>query len=226
MAILSRLLTVCVLVLAACSQNTGGENAAATTSQRGEVAEQSDPVAGLSDRPGESSAAFCSEAGRFIDDPSVTDVGNVGPQFFADIDRRLARLVETAPAGVVADVEALRAGFVDSDRIFAEFDYETDDAGLAEALGRVDNQSMLTATENIRRFLGQECGTEGGGAVDSAQVDDIVEAFGVDRSLAECINVELGDVANIDSSELTPELLSRPVCGTSLLAILSAGGGG
>lgn len=225
MAILSRLLAVCVLVLAACSQNTG-ENAAATTSQRGEVAEQSDPVAAPSDRPGEPSVAFCSEAGRFIDDPSVTDVANVGPQFFDDVDRRLARLVETAPAGVVADVEALRAGFVDSDRIFADFDYETDDAGLAEALGRVDNQSMLTATDNIRRFLGHECGNEGGEAVDTAQVDDIVDAFGVDRALAECINVELGDVANIDSSELTPELLGRPVCGTSLLAILSAGGGG
>jgi len=63
--------------------------------------------------------------------------------------------------------------------------------------------------------------TPSSAVVDPGQVDDIIEAFGVNRQLAECINLELGDVANIDPSELTPELLSRSVCGTSLVAILS-----
>ncbi len=216
--ILARCLLMCLGLLTACSSGTGADDPSPAAPPEEGTAE--------TERDGDTTAVFCADARRFIDDPSVSDVSGLDPRFFADVDRRLGDLAIIAPAEVVADVEALRAGFADSGRILADLDGETDDAVLAEALLEVDNESMLGATDNLRRFLTLACGPEAGGAVDGAQVDDIVEAFGVDRALAECINAELGDVANIDSSRLTPELLSRPICGTSLLAILAGGAGG
>lgn len=175
------------------------------------------------DDSGESAAEFCTEADLFINDRSVTDVTGFSPEFFADIDERLGQLADSAPAGVRADVEDLRAGFAGSDAIFSEFDYDTTDPGLATALERVDNEAMLGATDNIQRYLSETCGIDQADSPDPHQVADIMDAFDVDQALAECLNLELGDIASIDSEQLTPELLSRQVCGTSLIALLSGG---
>ena len=50
-------------------------------------------------------------------------------------------------------------------------------------------------------------------------------AFGIeDLDVAECLHAQLGNVANIDSADLTPELMVAPVCNTSLLGLLSGEG--
>jgi hypothetical protein len=166
---------------------------------------------------------FCAEAAAFINDRSVTDVSNFSAEFFAGVDQRLSGLVDTAPDDVRASLETLRSGFADSDQIFAEFDYDVTDQRLGPALASVDNEAMLTATDEVQLYLSETCELEPVGSLDPQQVSDIMDAFGVDRALAECLNLELGDVANIDPEELTPELMSRQVCGTSLFALLSGG---
>ena len=89
---------------------------------------------------------------------------------------------------------------------------------------------MLDATANIEDYLETECGlvtpapTDDQPPIDEQQVTDIMAAFGIERELAECINREFGDVANIDSAELTPELMTTPVCGTTLLGMLNGTG--
>lgn len=184
----------------------------------------SDESATESDEPVEAPAVdFCTEADAFINDRSITNVASFSAEFFEDVDRRLGRLIETAPDEIVGDVEALRAGFASSDEIFGEFDYDVTDERLGPALEEVDNRSMLDATTNIQVYLTDECDLEPVGSLDPQEVSDIMDAFGVDRALAECLNLELGDVANIDPEELTPELMSMPVCGTSLIALLTGG---
>lgn len=173
--------------------------------------------------------AFCADALAFVTDDSVTRASNFSLEFFQDVATRLSALVDAAPDEVEPDVAALRDGFAESDAVFAEFDYDITDPALVPALDRIDQESMLVATENIESYLETECGlvtsdlsTEA--PVDEQEVADIMAAFGIDRTLAECINRELGDVANIESSALTPDFLTSPVCGTTLLGILNGTG--
>ncbi len=176
----------------------------------------------------EVSAAFCEDANAFITDRTVTDVSGFSESFFAGIDERLAALEAMAPADALADVMSLRSGFAEADAIFAEFDYDTADQQLGPALLAVDNEGLLAATENLQTYLAENCeitaadtGTET--AVVPEEVEAIMDAFDVDRAMAECLNAEFGDLAAIPSEELTPELLSRPACGTTLIALLSGG---
>jgi hypothetical protein len=177
-----------------------------------------------------SQETFCTDAQNFVTDDSVTRASNFSQAFFAEVENRLSALAEAAPEDIRPDVEALRQGFVDSDEIFAEFNYDITDPALVPALDRIDQASMLEATENIETYLETECGlvapdpSADQAPVDEQQVADIMAAFGIERELAECINRELGDVANIDSEELTPELMTTEVCGTSLLGMLNGTG--
>lgn len=202
-----------VLLLAACTSGSASNADGETSSTATSAADTSEPAAASA------SASFCDAADDFITDRSVTDVALFSAEFFAGVDERLAALLADAPDELRPDLESLRAGFAGTDTIFAEFDYDVTRPGLGDALEQVDNEGMLNATDNIQIYLGDECGISS--AVDPREVDDIIAAFGVDRALAECINLELGDVANIDSEDLTPELLQREVCGTSLIALLS-----
>lgn len=172
-------------------------------------------------------AAFCQDADAFITDDSVTSIDSFGPDFFADVEQRLSALVDRAPTEVTADFEALRTGFRTSEEVFSRFAFDASDPALVPALDEIDQAAMLEATDNIQQYLDRECRAfirPADGPVDEAQVADIMEAFSVDRTMAECLNRELGDIANIDSSELTQELLSMPVCGTSLIGLLTGTG--
>lgn len=174
----------------------------------------------------EDQEAFCQDTEAFLGDDAVTQAANFSEQFFADVDQRLASIEATAPDEIRDAVVTLRAGFTQSDRIFAEFDYDLTDPELVSALDRIDQASMLTATENIEAYLVSDCGLAPDRPVDDAAVTDIMTAFSVDRDLAQCLYRELGDVANIDSSDLTTELMTREVCGTSLLGLLNGTGAG
>lgn len=211
------------MLLAACSDGSSAE-----TSQDAGEASLADDEAGVAAETSTGSATvagqppgggFCDNANAFVTDRSVTDVANFNADFFAEVDDRLEALLVEAPAEVAADLEVLRSGFAATDTIFAEFDYDVTDARLVEALEAVDNEGMLAATDSIDSYLLEVCGIRS--AANTAEVEDIMTAFSIDRALAECINAELGDVANIASEDLTPELLRQEVCGTSLIALLS-----
>ncbi len=55
-------------------------------------------------------------------------------------------------------------------------------------------------------------------------VANIIEAFATDRETAECIYEAWGDVANVEPAELTPELMTFPICGTSIFQMMTGDG--
>lgn len=164
---------------------------------------------------------FCDEAADFVADRSVTQAANFSAEFFATVDDRLAGLIEAAPDQLVVHLETLQQGFAHTDQALSRFDYDLNDPGLASALAQVDDDGMLDATSTIQLFLTEECGIDQSGGTDPDEVEAIMAAFGVDRALAECLNLELGDVARVPSQDLTPELMTRSVCGTSLFGLLT-----
>jgi hypothetical protein len=52
---------------------------------------------------------------------------------------------------------------------------------------------------------------------------EIMAALGISAEMAECLNRELG---NIDSAQADAALLTKPVCGTTLLEVISGIGQG
>lgn len=204
-----------VLLTAACSSDA--DSAATTTTTAATT--PTTATAGTSPSAGPV-GDFCTDAARFVDDRSVTDISRFSEEFFADVDQRLSTMVNGAPPAIRGEVEILRAGFDGMDQALADFDYDLEDPGLPAALAQVDNEAMLAATAAVEQYLIDGCGAAAG-VTDPRQVADIQEAFGVDQATAECLNRELGDIANIDSGQLTPELMGRAVCGTSLIALLA-----
>jgi len=210
------LLLAVVLVAASCSNGND------------ETSEGSDPsTAGAADTDtgsGETSttsAEFCIEMQNFTRDQAVTNVANFGSDFFADVDTQLEALVESSPEQLRSDLEVLRKGFAETDRILAGFDYDLSDPQLLPSLEDIDNEGMLQATENIEAHLAEECSPKSAVAAPAEEISGIMEAFGVDEPLARCLHGEFGDLANIDSEDLTPELLTKPACGTALFDLLA-----
>lgn len=58
-----------------------------------------------------------------------------------------------------------------------------------------------------------------------AGIANIMEAFATDRATAECIYDAWGDVANVPPGELTPELMTFPICDTSILQLMTGDAG-
>ena len=170
-----------------------------------------DADAGADPAPGE----FCPDANAFVTDSAVFFVADVDAELFVDLDRRLAALDEIAPTNLGSDIAALRAGFAHIDDAYASVDY---DPAASPPLDAETQAATLEASGHLGQYLEAECGLD---TVRNTQVEDIMAAFGVERSTAECLHGEMGDVANIDSSRLTPALMTRPTCGTSLFDLLS-----
>jgi len=164
--------------------------------------------------------SFCDMANDFVTDQSVTNAANFSAEFFSDVDERLVSLIDAAPADIKQYFGTLQTEFAATNKALAELEYDLADPGFLIALQNVDDDAMLAATEAIEDHVGAECSIEPD-PIDAGQVDDIMEAFSINRQLAECIHQELGDVANISPELLTPELLTQPVCETSLYALLS-----
>ena len=145
---------------------------------------------------------------RFITSPDAT--------VFATIDERLANLVDLAPTSVNDDLATLRSGFAAIGDAFAEAGYEP---SASFVLPVEVQDANLIASRNLENVLLESCDLE---AVRDEQIAQIGEAFGIDDpSLSECLHAQMGDIANIDSSTLTPELMTTTVCDTSILGLLS-----
>ena len=57
-----------------------------------------------------------------------------------------------------------------------------------------------------------------------AGIQNIRDAFATDQATAECIFEAWGDVANVPPAELTPELMTFPICGTSIFQMITGDG--
>lgn len=54
-----------------------------------------------------------------------------------------------------------------------------------------------------------------------AGIANIMEAFATDEATATCIYEAWGDVANVPPAELTPELMTFEICGTSIFELMT-----
>jgi hypothetical protein len=57
-----------------------------------------------------------------------------------------------------------------------------------------------------------------------AGIANIMAAFSTDEATATCIHEAWGDVANVPPAELTPELMTFEICGTSIFQLMTGDG--
>lgn len=159
---------------------------------------------------------FCSTGNGFVTDTRTRLIATPDAATFVDIDARLLDLVQEAPSDVTGAIESLRTGFAAIGEAYAATGF---DPGATLSLDPEVQDTTALAGSTLRSYLLANCDLAG---TRDVQIAQIREAFGIDDSAtAECIHTQLGDVANIESSTLTPELMTAPVCGTSILGLLS-----
>jgi len=215
--------TALLLLLAGCTSDDPS-NGTATASAATAVVENTriDTDESAADEGGdvsEVSVDFCGPANAFVTATAVRLVASPDAGTFVAIDERLSVLLETAPDELRDDLASLRTGFAAIDEAYGAVQY---DAGATVSLPSEVLAANAVTAERLERHLVSECDLD---AVRDRQVDDIAVAFGIeDLDVAECLHAQLGNVANIDSADLTPELMVAPVCDTSLLGLLSGEG--
>ena len=178
-----------------------------------DLAGEADPAA---EAPVTAPAAFCEPANAFLTSTAARFITTPDAVVFQDLDGRLAEMAEQAPAAIVNDVDALRDGFAAIDEAYASTGYVPT---ASFELPTEVQQANLEASRNLEDYLIRGCELD---RIRAEQIAQIAEAFGIeDATTAECLHAQMGDVANIDPSALTPELMTTPVCGTSILGLLS-----
>ena len=213
-----------LLLLVGCSSNDPSNDAAPASAATAVVEnatgiDADESAADEDDDASETSADFCGPANAFVTATAVRLVASPDAGTFVDIDQRLAALLGTAPDELRDDLASLRTGFAAIDEAYGAVQY---DAGATVSLPSEVLTANAVAAERLERHLVAECDLD---TVRDRQVDDIAVAFGIeDLEVAACLHAQLGDVANIDSADLTPELMVAPVCDTSLLGLLSGEG--
>lgn len=176
---------------------------------------------------------FCADAAGVMQGQETVSILQFSPQYFTDIDADFARLLETAPASLTGEIEALRDGFTLTDEIYTEFGFEAENAAFLEALtDRLDSKSMIQANETIGSHLDRECSADvlaaarspGGFSFDrSDPIGGVanIAALGTDDATAQCIYDAWGDISDIPPEELTAELMNFPICGTSIFQLIT-----
>ena len=194
---------------------------------------------------------FCDTA-RELDeaDPFGNEL-NFNEDFFDEVDDILGRIVRTAPSEIRGDMEVIRDGIRDFVEILEEYDFNFFDPELAAAMEDLDSDELDAAGDRITEFLESECGiTDDDFDFDSGDassgdpgegtsfeelfgdlegLDDessltqaMMILLGVDEETAQCLSEELGQ---FDTADPDPELLTKEVCGTTLLEIMTGVGG-
>ncbi len=98
----------------------------------------------------------------------------------------------------------------------------SDESGQDEAA--TTDRSVTTTTMGTVAEDSSELGPGGYGfdrSDPAAGIADIMEAFAADEDTATCIYEAWGDVANIPPAELTPELMTFEICGTSIFQLMT-----
>lgn len=218
-----RAAVVAVLLLAAVSCSSTSEPGAAADPSIAEADAAVSPTATetVASEPSERGSdvppgSFCSRGNAFVTDTNLRLVAAPTAETFDGIYRQLDALVGEAPGDLLSSVMSLRSGFESIGDAYAATGF---DPTATITLSPEVQDSNSVAVAELRGYLLTNCDLM---AVQDEQIAEIQEAFGIeDPATAECIHAQLGDLANIDSSTLTPELMTVSVCGTSLLGLLS-----
>ena len=161
--------------------------------------------------------SFCEAVNQFVPPTPTGQGAGVRPEaeLFAQLEHEFGVLAEVAPPEIKPDIEKMQATYGAMNKAASGAEYDPDNG--------MDFDVLRQSSIAVQQYVDAECDPNVD-VVDPPPVDDIMKAFSVERELARCIYQEMGDVANIDPAELTPDLLTSQVCGTSLFALLSGTG--
>ena len=192
---------------------------------------------------------FCDLSRELDEADPFGDELNFNEDFFDEVDDILGRLISTAPSEIRGDMEVTRDGIRDFVEILEEYDFNIFDPELGAAMEDLDSDELDAAGDRITEFLESECGItdddsdSGDGAFgdpgDDASFEELfgdleglddessltqamMVLLGVDEETAKCLSEELGE---FDTDDPDPELLTKEVCGTTLLEIMTGVGG-
>jgi len=200
-----------LVALAAVSCSSASDQTSSTEPAQTEPAQTETPIT--------SSVAFCNPANAFVTDSAVRFITTPDAEVFTDIDIQLEQIAEQAPAVITNDIAALRTGFAAIGQAYASTGYEPT---ASFVLPTGVQQANLESSRNLEDYLLRVCELT---RVRTEQIEQISEAFGIDdATTAECLHAQMGDIANIDPSDLSPQLMTTEVCGTSILGLLSGAG--
>ena len=228
------------------SDTTLATTGTAAASQTDDAASQTDSAASTNDD-------FCALARQYeAQDPMLGVSVLDGATFFARVDQVWAGLAGAASGTAIAgDIAELRGQLQVMAALMAQHNYNFADPALAEAMTAFDSSGLDEASARVENYviticrvsLGSAFNTGTGGSsgdtgfdADALETfDDLTEAeadalgaqvyaaMGISVEMAECLNRELG---NIDAAQADAALLTKPVCGSTLLEVISAIGQG
>lgn len=223
-----------LLVAGACGDS--GVSTVSEASAGSEVSTTSE-VPTTSETLTDSEAPTAGDGGRFCDlsrefDDEDFNPADFGEEYFDGIDDLIGRVIRIAPDEIHGDMETAREGFRALAEILAEYDYNILDPDLATAMENLDSEEFDAASDRIDAFLERECGIADESSTSApatsllenieGDAEGFVQAmmfmFGIDAEMAQCLSDELGE---FDTANPDPELITKEVCGTTLLEIIT-----
>lgn len=163
-----------------------------------------------------------------------------GEEFFEVTTDAFDRVRDAAPSEIRDDVEIISDGWNELREIFEQYDYDLFNAELQAQIETFDTTEIDEASDRFGAYLLEACGIDidtpgdfqGDGPaaepIDPADLENLDDPasvlqtiFGVDEETARCLVEELG---GFDPENIDPTTLNDPICGTTLLEVVTGGG--
>lgn len=203
------------------------------------------PTAATTDAfSGAGSGDFCEVARQLNESDPFEDetLGLFTEEFFTVVLDLYGNILAIAPDEIRPDLELTLAAFQQMADLAAQFEYNVFDPAFGEAMEQVDTAALDAAAARIDAYLLEVCGVDTSADIDTDDtiltpdedlLDDLenldptdaaalnelfLSQFNISPELAQCLADELGDIAEAAED---PSILNQPVCGTTLLQVIS-----
>lgn len=189
---------------------------------------------------GDDNSEFCKVAREFDENDPFENSAIPDEEFFNAAEALWNDVLDIAPSDIKGDFETTLSSLQDFKGIMEKYDYEFFDEDLIVELDALDSTASDAAGARISAYLEDVCGIVGGldagdddtgfelpdgldaeslENIDPAAVEGIFDALGVDAETAACLNEEFGDDFDLENPDLS--ILTEPVCGTTLMEIIT-----
>ncbi|NNE73420.1 MAG: hypothetical protein HKN26_07140 [Acidimicrobiales bacterium] len=228
------LMIVLVLVLGACG-SSDDENADGATgvadgnSDTNDGGESPDPPP---EPPSFGGGDFCDTMIEFDENDPLEGFSFFSDEYFDSLLSLINQTIDRAPREIKGSFEVVRDTFKKMRDTITDEDFNIMDPANEELLAELESEEFLQASEDIDRYLEEECGIDSGfGGVDPEQpganpptldpgaiadLENMTPAqfyeqiLGVDAETAECLVDELGDFEELGDD---PNLFTQEFCG-------------
>ncbi|MFT7474679.1 MAG: hypothetical protein ACI81L_001607 [Verrucomicrobiales bacterium] len=198
------------------------------------------------DFSGDDSGDFCKMVREFEENDLFDNFGpSIGPEFFEEVEALYGEVISIAPTEIRPDFEASLEGIREMGALFAKYEYNFLDENLGAEMDVLSTSTLDAPGERIEAYLEEVCGIEDEPEVDTPGALDgllpegldpadlegleidpdlaqsIFDGLGIDQELAVCLEEELGSEFDIDSAGADPSFLTKEICGTTILEIIS-----